>query len=139
MRAWVNARLDERMNARNDDVDGLADWFADAEVQDRHRKAMIERARRGDVEDLKLAHPDIAELIRPPPLDGQGKRHPPPRRLDAVDLAILDASAIRALWREHYGRVNRPKGDLNTPEDIAADRWDVTIEAIESRKSHPKK
>jgi hypothetical protein len=43
--------------------------------------------------------------------------------------AVKDVAHIRALWKSHYGRVKRRRGDLSA-EEIAAERWMVDVGAV---------
>jgi hypothetical protein len=76
----------------------------------------------------------IAEhFVHLPPHRGRGQRY---RKLgDPVACAISDAARIRALWRQQYGRRNRPS-HLVSAEAIAAERHDVTVEQINNRLKH---
>lgn len=125
MHKWVNRQLDQKLDARIRDIDGQATAFIDEEMTDDRVKDrqdhLMERIRQVDGEALAewmLGDPNR----RPPPLKGQGRKYSPPRKRDLVQFAIDDATAIRALWKQHYGRSNRPKSQLSA-EEIAARRW----------------
>lgn len=67
--------------------------------------------------------------LRPEP-GGRGKhqRGNRPKR-DSLHRAMADARRIPELWRKHYGRKNRSRGEI-TAEEIAARRWGINEETL---------
>ncbi|WP_267421691.1 hypothetical protein [Methylobacterium sp. GC_Met_2] len=51
-----------------------------------------------------------------------------------ISLAVRDSIFIRALYRQYFGKRNRPKDLPPFPEDIAAARWNVGAEMVSERK-----
>lgn len=55
-------------------------------------------------------------------------------RFDRAAVALRDyAPRIRALWKKHYGKVNRPKGDI-TAIEIAAQYVGVPAHKLERKR-----
>lgn len=132
---WVNLELDRnfwrrlkkwnRLAHSPDNVKEVGDWFADLGPQ-------VEQANRGNVEPLRKALPKYAKFIKPPKL-GRGQRFPKIRDANLVTAAVEDVKRIRALWKKHYKKQNRHAADGPSAEEIAADRWEVDIEALKER------
>jgi len=120
---WVNAQLN---------------WLDDAEhlktvrgqrTPDERLAWCIARADHGDVEPLRKLFPQIpVRFIRLPP-----RKRPMPYKYDPTGDAVKDVRRIRALWKQHFGRVNRARVDLVTAEQIAADRCEVHISSVLNR------
>lgn len=55
-------------------------------------------------------------------------------KFDGVAVALRDyLPRIRALWKKHYGKVNRPKGDI-TAMEIAAQYVGVPVRKLERKQ-----
>jgi hypothetical protein len=111
--------------ANRDNVEATEAWFKAYGPQ-------LRAFEHGDVEPLRRALPGIAKAINLPRRADRSK-WPKPRRQDCIDGAARDVRRIRALWKKHYGHVQRPRGDDLRAEQIAADLWGVTIDDIERR------
>jgi hypothetical protein len=96
----------------------------------RDRRAVEE----GDIEALRQLHPGLARFLNLPPRRGRPKKigRDPWSRQNRLADAILELPRIRALWKAHYGRSNRPKGAI-TAEKIAAERWGLTEDDVKKR------
>jgi hypothetical protein len=93
----------------------------------------IEQADKGNIEPLRrLFPPELARFLHLPKLK-RGKRFPKHGKNDRVGKAVADVKLIRALWMTHYGKKNRPKNDLVTAVQIAADRWKVDANTVANR------
>jgi hypothetical protein len=99
----------------------------------------LEEAETKNLEPLRKLHPQHARFINLPPLGNRGDHfkkainHDPLAPHRRLEEAVFDLSRIRAIWREHYGRSNRPSGEL-TAEKIAAERWGLTEEDVRERR-----
>jgi hypothetical protein len=137
MTEWVNDKIDQLETMSNR---FLRYGETVLESDERHVKAQaIEQADRGNIEPLQRLLPEYARFLCRPKLK-RGKRFPKDGNNDPVARAVDDVTLIRALWKQHYGKKNRPKNDPITAEQIAADRWKVDVEAVVSRlkKAPPK-
>jgi hypothetical protein len=91
-----------------------------------HELALVE-AEWGNVEPLRLLHPEIAELIQPP---RRARGRPHRWDVDLVRLmerlrlreAIDDVYRIRGIWKRRLGKWKRADSDAVTAVAIAADR-----------------
>jgi hypothetical protein len=94
-------------------------------------------AERGNLEPLRekaielFGTPLVARFINLPKLSGRGRhwRPRPEKKISHAHWAALDVRRIRALWVKHHGKKNRI-GQQPTAEQIAAERWDLTVEQI---------
>lgn len=142
MRAWVKRELNRL-------PDPLELWLASDEYKaglDARSKQydawlnnlgpQIESAEAGNIEPLRAALPHLAKFIHLPKRR-QGERSFPKFK-DAlrVSAACDDVDRIRALWKQHYGRKNRHAEDGPSAEEIAADRWEVDVEAVIRSRAH---
>ena len=84
---------------------------------------------------LKQAFPDLARFLKLPKRK-RGERGPS-RRYDPVMGAAKDVRRIRALWQQHYRRKKRTSAPY--AEEIAADRWAVSVAAVASKIKNLKK
>jgi hypothetical protein len=86
----------------------------------------------GDIEALRALH---TKRPKPDP-NGDPPLFPftPEDRLDEA-LHDLRPHRIPALWKEKFGRKNRPRGTL-TAEEIAAERWGLHRDDVRKRRVH---
>jgi hypothetical protein len=106
----------------------------------KHREQREQRAaEEGDIEALRALHPKHAAFINPikpkrkRPLhdhDGQGLS-PEDRLTEAREELTL----IHALWKEAFGRTNRPSGTL-TAEQVAAEHWGLDEKDVRKDRVH---
>jgi hypothetical protein len=131
---WVNDQLDR--------IDTVSKNYMDygenvLQSDERYVKAQaIEQADKGNMEPLRRLHPEYARFLCRPTQE-RGKRFPKDGSNDPVRRAADDVPLIRSLWKQHYGKKNRPKNDPVTAEQIAADRWKVDVETVISRLKNP--
>ena len=136
MAAWLDAKLDKIFD---DEMEKKWDQAArDPRNQD---SLMLENfwpiseARHGNIEPLRRRlskiNPSFADYVNLP-RRRRGQRYPKredPNTIGPLAAAAEDIPRIRAIWREHYRKRNRPKGQA-TAEQLAADRWDVEFEDL---------
>jgi hypothetical protein len=116
MQQWVNTKLDILTRMTGDEF--LYFWSL------KNLDAMaLEFAEQGDIEPLRELNPHLARFLHLPKLK-RGEHFIDPARI-RLKRARDDVRRIRAIWREHYGKTNRPIGEL-TAEEIAADRWSLS-------------
>jgi hypothetical protein len=130
--AYLDKIMDERFQ---ESLDSIRRW---TDVDAAIRSADADR----DLGPLRGLFPDIARFINPPKLRrGQHRTKPerrwpfPPRKdrvEDRAKLAAAEATLIRAIWKYHYKRTRVGE----TPEKIAAEDWDVTVDAIKRWQKH---
>jgi hypothetical protein len=129
MKAWLNTMLD-----RMDDVD----WYQSCLVHippeiltaERDDRFAIAEAEHGNIKPLRRAYPQLAPFLHLPKRE-RGKRFPKVNY--KVRHAKYEVSLIRGLWRRHFGRVNRRRGELSAAE-IAAERCGVDVGAVISHR-----
>lgn len=164
MARWVNQvldraddkEMDDFMQAHYADVAALRENIGAADVIPRHHGERpaesfdreIELAERGNIEPLRKRLPHLAKFLHLAKR-GVGQRYPKITAveraranlgIDEVQEAVKDVRRIRALWKQCYGKQNRPRGD-NLAAEIAAGRWaGVEVEDIIQRmKKSPAK
>jgi hypothetical protein len=138
MTDWVNNELDRLetirknfLNYGEENLEGDAGWL--------EYKAVEKFEENGDIEPLQLMFPNLAELlsrVRPKRKRGEPIKD---KMIGPVMEAAIDVKNIRALWKKHFRKVNRPQGDLVTAEQIAADRRKVTVPAVKNKMRKLKK
>jgi hypothetical protein len=123
-------RLDDDEKARRKDR-GLA-----KERKWQEEWALQEAEQYGNLEPLRKQYPRLARFISRPPLKpGKHFKKKPPDHLtphDRLKEAVFELPRVRAFWKKHYGKTNRPKGQL-TAEEIVAERWDLDAEEVYRR------
>jgi hypothetical protein len=113
-----------------------------ATIATRHPYAAdMEAAWNGDLGPLRRRYPHLTAFLSLPPLrkrKARRKAHQPDPT--PADMVAFDVMRIRALWRKHYGRVNRKRG-LITAAEIAVQRYGLDPSAIDQYEhpSGPKK
>ena len=137
MEVWLNEKLDDQLTDDINEANKIADHgkIRDWLVSD--GPALETAEKNWDPIPLRKRYPEIARWINPPKLP-QGK-HIPSRRQYALDdddlkvrAAVADILRIRNLWRKHYRRVRRTRGETSA-EFFAAKRWDVSEEKVRNR------
>jgi len=130
MKAWVNTMLD-RMNGVR--------WFEECLVHippeiltEKAERRAIEEAEHGNIEPLRNAHPHLASFLHLPQRK-RGQRFP--KVNDKLMRAVADVSRIRGLWKRHFGRVKRQRGELSA-EEIAAERYKLDVEKVRRAVTH---
>jgi hypothetical protein len=142
MRTWVNRELNrlpdelERWRASDEYKTGLDErskrydaWLADHGPE-------IESAEAGNIEPLRAALPHLAKFLHPPKRRQGERSFPKFKDTLRVSAACDDVDRIRALWKQHYGRKNRHAEDGPSAEEIAAERWEVDVEAVIRGRAH---
>jgi hypothetical protein len=124
---WVKIELDRTRKPPGGWAEGLR-MFDPEHVKFR----AIEQAEKGNMEPLRRLLPGLARFLHRPK-QKRGKRFPKDKEGDPVTAAASDVKTIRKLWKTHYGKMNRPKNDPITAEQIAADRHGVDVEEVVSR------
>ena len=125
-------RLDDDEKARRKDR-GLA------KTREWQKELAREQAEQGNLEPLRKQYPELVQFLnRPRRKRGQRfKKKPPTDHLRALHCRLEEARSelprIRAFWKKHYGKTNRPKGQL-TAEEIVAERWDLDEEEVYRRR-----
>jgi hypothetical protein len=124
MEEWVNRKLDEITKLSGDEWL----WFWSLEnLED----VAVQAAEECDLEPLRRQFPKHARFINPPKLK-RGEHFK-----DATEVwlqrALEDVPRIRAIWKKHYGKTNRPRGEL-TAEEIAAERWNLLPDEVRKRR-----
>jgi hypothetical protein len=134
---WVNSELDRQLKVETDqrmanfDQKEFRDWCAE------YGSETFE-AEHGNIEPLRKRLPKLAKFLHLPKQEGPGKRFPKlgTQHKHNVRRAVNDVDRIRALWRQQYKKQNRGKdvGIGPSAEDIAAERWGVTVDEILTQK-----
>jgi hypothetical protein len=160
MQTWVNAKLDEAIAVEerkfaagiakvgqettqalaqeNDDEKARRKDRGLAKTREWQGELALEQAEQGNLEPLRKQYPGHAQFInRPRRKRGQRfKKKPPPDHLRALhcrlEEALSELPLIRDFWKKHYGKTNRPEGQL-TAEEIVAERWNLNLAEV-SRK-----
>jgi hypothetical protein len=127
MIAWVNDELFQLdVEKMRKDLSG-----ENALAGDSYMDWLIDQAEHGDIEPLRRHFPRLAPYLHLP------KRKRGQRFLrdqsNPVRGAVNDVTRIRAIWKKHFGRKTRPKTDLVSAEQIAADRWEVDVDTVINR------
>jgi hypothetical protein len=157
MRTLVNAALDEAIAIEDrkfaadiakashllSELLGRLDGDEKARRKDRglakeQEESALQEAEQGNVEPLRKQHPSLARFINRPRLKRgkHFKKKPPTDRLtphDRLKEALFELPRVRAFWKKHYGKTNRPQGQL-TAEEIVAERWGLAEEEIYKRR-----
>jgi hypothetical protein len=125
MIVWVNNHLNALLNAE------IAELVSKETVQEYEACSAVEYSRLDEARRVLnkpgLTLAQLETLARPK----RGRGRPKVSlvdRLTPVVMASQDVPRIRALWKKHYGRQNRKLSP--TAEEIAAERWEVDIEAL---------
>lgn len=122
MEAWVNQKLDEITKPSGDE------WLR---LLKNPEDVALQFAEGGDVEPLRKMFPKHARFINLPKLK-RGEHFK-----DATEVwlqrALEDVPRIRDIWREYFGKTNRPRGEL-TAEEIAARRWHLSSDEVRKRR-----
>jgi hypothetical protein len=156
MRTLVNAKLDEAIAIENrefaadiaahiakasqseplgDDEKARRKDRGLAKTREWQEELALQEAEQGNLEPLRKQYPGLAWFINLPRLSKPGKhfkKKPPTDRLtphDRLKEALFELPRVRAFWKKHYGKTNRPQGQL-TAEEIVAERWDLTEKEI---------
>jgi hypothetical protein len=162
LKAWTIAELNRADdNAHRAFVEGAVNWLRhygprrtetesrkraltiDRRAAAKHREQREQRAvADGDIEALRALHPRLAAFINPinpikpkrkRPFDDHDWQVLSPE--DCLDEARNDVPRIRGLWKEKFGRQNRPRGSL-TAEQIAAERWGLEERDVRKQRVH---
>lgn len=121
MVAWVNDQLDRLLDTV------AAELQSPETVQAYEAYNDAENSRLDEVRKL-LRRPNLT-LAELEPKRGRGRpKLSAVDRLTPVAMASQDVPRIRAIWRKHYGRQNRKVSPR--AEEIAAERWEVEVEAL---------
>jgi hypothetical protein len=155
MRTFVNAELDEAIAIENrkfaariaahiakasqseplgDDEKARRKDRGLAKTREWQEELALQQAEQGNLEPLRKQYPRLARFINLPKLSGPGKhfkKKPPTHRAPHCRLeeALFELPRVRAFWKKHYGKTNRPKGQL-TAEEIVAERWGLAEKEI---------
>jgi hypothetical protein len=162
MRTLVNAKLDEaiaieereaaavirkvahfesvraRLSPLDDDEKARRKERGLKKTQEWLEELALQQAGQGNLEPLRKQHPRLARFINLPRLKrGEHfKKKPPTGHLTPhcrLEEALFELPRVRAFWKEHYGKTNRPKGQL-TAEEIVAERWGLDEEEVYRRR-----
>jgi hypothetical protein len=159
MRTLVNAKLDEAIAIENrefaadiaahiakasqseplgDDEKARRKDRGLAKTREWQEELALQEAEQGNLEPLRKQYPRLARFINRPPLKrGEHfKKKPPTDHLAPhcrLEEALFELPRVRAFWKKHYGKTNRPKGQL-TAEEIVAERWDLDEEEVYKRR-----
>jgi hypothetical protein len=120
MRAWVNYQLYEMTKLTGDE------WLNIWSLKNLDALA-LQAAEQGDIRPLRKKYPHLAPFLHLPKLK-RGEHFKEPAKI-WLRHAREDVQRIRAIWRKHFGKVNRPRGEL-TAEEIAAERWNLTPDEV---------
>jgi hypothetical protein len=160
MRTWVNAKLDEaiaieerkvaadiakaghllseHLGRLNDDEKARRKDRGLAKAREWQEELALQQAEQGNLEPLRKQYPRLARFINLPRLKrGEHfKKKPPTDHLTPhcrLEEALFELPRVRAFWEKHYGKTNRPSGQL-TAEEIVAERWDLDEEEVYRRR-----
>jgi hypothetical protein len=161
MRTLVNAKLDEAIAIEERKVAAdiakaghllskrLGRLDNDEKARRKHRglakerkwreKWALQQAEQGNLEPLRKQYPRLARFINLPKLNKPGehfKKKPPTDHLAPhcrLEEALFELPRVRAFWKKHYKKTNRPKGQL-TAEAIVAERWNLDEQEIYKRR-----
>jgi hypothetical protein len=127
--------LNERLGRLDDDEKARRKDRGLAKTREWQEELTLQEAEQGNLEPLRKQYPRLARFINLPKLSKPGKhfkKKPPTDRLtphDRLKEALFELPRVRAFWKKHYGKTNRPQGQL-TAEEIVAERWDLTEKEI---------
>jgi hypothetical protein len=156
--AWVNAKLDERIDAFNrklaNDAIALAAHTGDTKASKRlsplsfggfiakelkwQLELALRQAMQGNIEPLRREmqkeDPRLAQFINLPRLKGRGRHFekPPHPARDRLENALEELRDARFFLQSFYKKTGRPRGQL-TAKQILAERWDLTENEIRKR------
>jgi hypothetical protein len=133
LETWTLHQLEE-LDFGHDFVN--ADWY---DWQQKYLASMprdplaaaVASAEHGNIDPIRKLLPRIAKFLHlpPPPPRRRGPKRKNPRGWTwAIDEARDDVQRVRALWREHFGRVYRSESPRAT--EIAAARHDLKEEQL---------
>jgi hypothetical protein len=130
--------LSERLGRLNDDEKARRKDRGLAKTREWQEELALQQAEQGNLEPLRKQYPRLARFINLPTLSKPGehfKKKPHTHRAPHCRLeeALFELPRVRAFWKEHYGKTNRPKGQL-TAEEIVAERWDLDAEEVYRRR-----
>jgi hypothetical protein len=95
----------------------------------------------GNYEPLRKLYPQLARHLNPPKLRS-GQRFKPFGSHWDMEMRIVGARSdvyrIRAIWKAAYGKTNRPKDHDQLALKIAAERWEITANAVRKGVSRKK-
>jgi hypothetical protein len=132
MLAWLDEKLFEQEVAEVDAFNLREDGLSQGELQLERLKDALWAARAGCIEPLRDLYPHLAPFLFPPKL-GQGRKFP---KAVLVREAAADARRITQLWRVHYNKKNRRRGETSAAE-FAARRWAVSEDDVTRRVRKP--
>jgi hypothetical protein len=158
MRTWVNAKLDEAIAIEerefvanvaklgqqllsehlDDDEKARRKHRGLAKDRERQEELALQQAEQGNLEPLRKRNPRLARFINLPPLKrGEHfKKKPPTDHLAPhcrLEEALFELKCVHALWKKHYGKTNRPQGQLRA-EEIVAERRGLDADEVHKRR-----
>jgi hypothetical protein len=130
--------LSERLGRLDDDEKARRKDRGLAKERKWQEEWALQQAEQRNLEPLRKQYPRLARFINLPRLKpGEHfKKKPPTDHLTPhcrLKEALFELPRVRALWKKHYGKTNRPKGQL-TAEEIVAERWDLDEEEVYRRR-----
>jgi hypothetical protein len=96
--------------------------------------SVIEAAWMGDIGPLRKMYPQLVPFLALPPVRARNawrKSH----ELTVTAMLAINVKRINAIWKKHYGHVNRRRG-LMTAVEIASRRFGFDASAIDQYQ-HP--
>jgi hypothetical protein len=160
MQTWVNAELDEviaieerefaariaayiakasQSEPLGDDEKARRKDRGLAKTREWQKELAREQAEQGNLEPLRKQYPELVQFLnRPRRKRGQRfKKKPPTDHLRALhcrlEEALSELPLIRDFWKKHYGKTNRPAGQL-TAEEIVAERWNLNLAEVNRKR-----
>jgi hypothetical protein len=157
MRTWVNAKLDEAIAIEYREFVANAAKLGqqlpsehlddDEKARRRHRglaktrewqeELALQQAEQGNLEPLRKQNPRLAWFINLPRLSKPGEHFKKKPSTDAphcqLEEALFELKRVRAPWKKHYGKTNRPQGQLRA-EEIVAERQGLDADEVHKRR-----
>jgi hypothetical protein len=135
--AKVGHLLSECLSRLDDDEKARRKAAGLVKTQEWKLELALQQAEQGNIEPLRKLNPRLTRFINLPRLKKPGehfKKKPPDHLAPHCRLeeALFELPRVRAFWKKHYGKTNRPKGQL-TAEEIVAERWGLDVEEVHSR------
>jgi hypothetical protein len=130
---WVNSELNKTETIRKNFLNYGETLPENLDAGWSEYMAVKKFEENGDIEPLQQMFPNLAELllqVRPKRKRGESIKN---RVVGPVMKAAIDVKNIRELWKKRFGKVKRSKHDLVKAEQIAADRWKVTVPAVQNK------